>query len=238
MLSALSGAATGHVGLCCFPQVDALLVDAARTLRAVQGSVCENGESKAVKDRIHVVSVCFVKTVSCRLTSRHTVEADSDKGGLDREAAGQATQHRLNRVAFGFLAMNVYLFLQLHRFKLHTALCERKVLVIIPCSTGLLSPNCFGKEERRRGIYLKIGVAVNEPLCLTSGVPTALGGQDPGMSITDCALGHTSVGCAVLLSDFPISLSTESTGLSLHPVHHFYLHMKIEPKVSSKCSSS
>lgn len=44
MLSTLSGAATGHVGFCCFPQVDALLVDAAQTLRAVQGGVYEKME--------------------------------------------------------------------------------------------------------------------------------------------------------------------------------------------------
>ena len=138
MLSTLSGAATGHVGFCCFPQVDAFFVDAAQTLREVQGSVCENGKSKAGKDKIHVVSVSFVKTDSSRLTSRHAVVADGDKGGLDREAAGQAAQHGLNRVAFGFLAMNVHLFVQLHRFKLHTALCERKVLVIIMCSKDLL----------------------------------------------------------------------------------------------------
>lgn len=227
------------MGLCCFPQVHAFAGDAAQTLGAIQGRICTNEGRRAIRSSnfYHILKFCLLNQLGF-LTSRQAVVADSDKGGLDREAARQATQHGLNRVAFGFLAMNVYLFLQLHRFKLHTALCERKVLVIIPCSTGLLSPNCFGKEERRRGIYLKIGVAVNEPLCLTSGVPTALGGQDPGMSITDCALGHTSVGCAVLLSDFPISLSTESTGLSLHPVHHFYLHMKIEPKVSSKCSSS
>lgn len=36
-------------------------------------------------------------------------------------------------------------------------------------------------------------------------------------------LGHALVGCAVLLSDFPISLSTESTGLSSHPVHNINL---------------
>lgn len=64
-------------------------------------------------------------------------------------------------------------------------------------------------------------------LCLTTGVPAGLCWQNPGMSKADCALGHVSTGCAVLLSDFPISLSTESTGLSLHPVHNFNLHGKI-----------
>lgn len=77
--------------------------------------------------------------------------ADSDGGGPQWHAAGQAAQHGLNRVAFGFLAMNVYLFLQLHRFKLHTALCERKVLVIIPCSTDLLAPNAVVLEKKKEG---------------------------------------------------------------------------------------
>ena len=77
--------------------------------------------------------------------------ADSDKGSLDREAARQATQHGLNRVAFGFLAMNVHLFLQLHRFKFHTALCERKVLVVIMYSTDLLSPNAVVLEKKKEG---------------------------------------------------------------------------------------
>lgn len=60
------------------------------------------------------------------------MEANSDGGGLHREAARQATQHRFNRIAFGVLAMDVYLPLQLHRFQLHTALCaEEKVLISV-----------------------------------------------------------------------------------------------------------
>lgn len=57
------------------------------------------------------------------------MEANSDSGGFHREAAGQAAQYGLNRVALGFLAMEIYLPLQLHRFKLHTTLCRRKVLI-------------------------------------------------------------------------------------------------------------
>lgn len=65
----------------------------------------------------------------CRLTSRYTVEANSDGGGLHREAAWQAAQNRLNRVAVGFLAMEDHVLLHLHRFKLHTALCKRKSII-------------------------------------------------------------------------------------------------------------
>ena len=66
-----------------------------------------------------------MKTVSCRLTSRHAVVADSDGGGPQWHAAGQAAQHGLNRVAFGLLAEVDHLLLQLHRFKLHVALWRR-----------------------------------------------------------------------------------------------------------------
>ncbi len=48
-LSALSGAATGQVGFCCFPQVNALFIDAAQALRAVQVRICKKGESEAVR---------------------------------------------------------------------------------------------------------------------------------------------------------------------------------------------
>lgn len=60
-------------------------------------------------------------------------------------------------------------------------------------------------------------------LIITRGISTALSRYNPGMSIADCVLGQTFIGCAVLLSDFPVSLSTESTGLSSHPVHNFNL---------------
>lgn len=58
------------------------------------------------------------------------MEANSDGGGLHREAAWQAAQNRLNRVAVGFLAMEDHPLLHLHRFKLHTALCKRKESII------------------------------------------------------------------------------------------------------------
>lgn len=48
-LSTLSDAATGQVGFCCFSQVNALLKDAAQTLRAVQVGICKNGDNKAVR---------------------------------------------------------------------------------------------------------------------------------------------------------------------------------------------
>lgn len=60
-------------------------------------------------------------------------------------------------------------------------------------------------------------------LIITRGISTALSRYNPGMSIADCVLGQTFVGCAVLLSDFPVSLSTESTSLSSHPVRNFNL---------------
>lgn len=111
-----------------------MVVDAARTLRAVQDRVCAGKESREIRhcsERLGTVlffCCCLNLSAICSsgLTSRDAVEANSNGGGLDREAAGQAAQHRLNRITFGLLAMEVYLFLQLHRFKLHTALCQRK----------------------------------------------------------------------------------------------------------------
>ena len=47
----------------------------------------------------HILKLCLLNQLDF-LTGRHTVVANSDKGGLDREAAGQAAQHGLNRVAF------------------------------------------------------------------------------------------------------------------------------------------
>ena len=47
------------------------------------------------------------------LTGRLAVEANGNGCGLYREAAGQTAQHRLNREAFGFLPVEVELFLQL-----------------------------------------------------------------------------------------------------------------------------
>lgn len=54
------------------------------------------------------------------------MKPNRDSCGLYREAAWQAAQHRLSRVAAGFLAMKDHLLLHLHRFKLHTALCKRR----------------------------------------------------------------------------------------------------------------
>ena len=48
------------------------------------------------------------------LTNRQAVEANGDRGGLDWDAAREATQHRLNRVAVGLLSVDHDLFLQLH----------------------------------------------------------------------------------------------------------------------------
>lgn len=39
-LSTLRAAAAGQVGFCLFSQVDALLEDAAQSLRAVHGRIC------------------------------------------------------------------------------------------------------------------------------------------------------------------------------------------------------
>lgn len=63
--------------------------------------------------------------ISCRLTGRHTVEAYINGGGPHWHAARQATQNRLNGVAFGFLAMEGHQLLHLHRFNLHAALWKR-----------------------------------------------------------------------------------------------------------------
>lgn len=57
--------------------------------------------------------------VHCRLTGGHAVEASGDGCGPHWVAASQAAQHRLNRVAFGLLAVNNHLLLQLHGFKLN-----------------------------------------------------------------------------------------------------------------------
>lgn len=120
-LSALSVAATGQVGFCCFPQVDALLIDAVQTLRDVQVRICKNRESESVT-RCCLIQFCEPAVISCRLTDGQTVVADSDGGGPHWQAAGQAAQHWLNRVTLGLLAMQDHLLLQLHRLKLHVTL--------------------------------------------------------------------------------------------------------------------
>lgn len=61
-------------------------------------------------------------------------------------------------------------------------------------------------------------------MSITRGIPAALSGYGPGMGIAGSVLGQAFIGCTVLLSDFTIGLSTESTGLSSHPVHNFNLN--------------
>lgn len=60
----------------------------------------------------------------------------------------------------------------------------------------------------------------------TRGIPAAFSWLNPGVSVADCALGHMSAGHTELLPHLPISLSTEPTGLSLHPVHNLNLEEK------------
>ena len=69
---------------------------------------------------------------------------------------------------------------------------------------------------------------VNQALAISStgltwDVAAALGRDHPGLSVADWVWGETPVGGLVLLSDLSVSLSTESTGLSLHPVGHLDL---------------
>lgn len=45
----------------------------------------------------------------------------------------------------------------------------------------------------------------------------------------DGVLAHESAGCPELLPGLPISHSADSTSLSLHPVHDFYLEVKVKP---------
>lgn len=58
---------------------------------------------------------------------------------------------------------------------------------------------------------------------ITRGITAALSRQNPGMSEADSVINHTFVGCLELLSDFAISMSTESTSVSSHPVHNYDL---------------
>lgn len=70
-------------------------------------------------------------------------------------------------------------------------------------------------------------------LRVTIVLPAALSRQHPGVSVADCVLCQAPVGCAVLLSDFTVSLSTESTSLSSHPVDNFHLKKKKANQLSS-----
>lgn len=74
---------------------------------------------------------CKTAVISCRLTNGQAVVSNSDGGGPHWHAAGQAAQHRLNRVAFGFLAEEHHLLLQLHRFKLDVTPWKRLKKVYI-----------------------------------------------------------------------------------------------------------
>lgn len=56
------------------------------------------------------------------LTGGHTVEANINGGGSHWSTLRQAAQHRLHRVAFGVLAVEGNLLVQLHRLNLHVAL--------------------------------------------------------------------------------------------------------------------
>lgn len=132
LLSTLSGAAAGQVGFCLFPQVNAVIVHAAQILRADWCRICTIKESKVIRELFHqylfifLVSSCSPAVICCILTNGQAVVANRDRGSLHREATGQAAQNRLNRVASGFLTVDVHWFLQLHRFKLHAALCVTK----------------------------------------------------------------------------------------------------------------
>lgn len=144
----------------------------------------------------------------CELTSSHAVKVNSDRGGLHSEAAGQAAQHRLNGETFRFLAVD-HLLLQLYGFRLESALCGwKEAAVEFLCGIGYM----FSTSELLRPLP-----------CLTAGALAALSRQDPGISVSDWVLGLESTGCTELLLDLPVSPSTESTSLSLHPVHNFYL---------------
>lgn len=145
----------------------------------------------------------------CELTSSHAVEVNSDRGGLHRVAAGQATQHRLNGETSRFLAIDDRLLLQLYGFEPDSALCGWKEAPV----EFLFWIGCiFCMSELLRPLP-----------CLTAGALAAGSRQDPGMSGGDWVLAHESTGCTELLLDLPISLSAESTSLSLHPVHNLYL---------------
>lgn len=79
--------------------------------------------------------------------------------------------------------------------------------------------------------------AANKVSLLTSVVPAALSRKHPGVGEADGALGQAAIGRAVLLSDLPVSLATDATGLSLHPVHNLYLSVKTEQDISYKTIS-
>ena len=60
-------------------------------------------------------------------------------------------------------------------------------------------------------------------ISLTSAVTAALGRKHPGVGEAGRALGLVSTGGGVLLSDLSVGFTTETTSLSLHPVHNINL---------------
>uniref|UniRef100_A0A3P8S2Z1 Uncharacterized protein n=1 Tax=Amphiprion percula TaxID=161767 RepID=A0A3P8S2Z1_AMPPE len=84
---------------------------------------------------------------------------------------------------------------------------------------------------RTSSLHQTVLVYLPPSLCLTVGVPAALAWYNPGQGVAFFILGQTSGGSAILLPDLPVSLSTESTGLSLHPVGNLNLHPSIRGDV-------
>lgn len=60
----------------------------------------------------------FFKEAFLQLTTGQAVKANVDGSGSHWDTAGQALQHRLNRVALGLHTFKDHLLLQLHRFLL------------------------------------------------------------------------------------------------------------------------
>ena len=58
------------------------------------------------------------------------MEANGDRSGPHWVATVQTAQHRLNRVAFGLLAIDNHLLLQLHRFKFQATFCKQSYRTI------------------------------------------------------------------------------------------------------------
>lgn len=94
---------------------------------------------------------------------------------------------------------------------------------------SLIRHSANGKRQSMRffvawGACWHIRAALcSPPLRLTAVVPATLSRQNPGMSKGDRVLGQVPAGHTELLFDLPVSLSAESTSLSLHPVHNFNL---------------
>lgn len=89
------------------------------------GWYLESGREESIGKLVHFQLVFVCESVcSCKLTSRHAVEADVDLCGPHWHAAGQAAQHGLHREALGLLTLDKHLLLQLYRFILHQAACE------------------------------------------------------------------------------------------------------------------